>query len=107
MIDMQVAVDKLAGFQTCDEIADYLRSEGIVGNVGRHDSCPVALWLGKTTGQTASVAGYIIPGIASITEDKLVNEVIQTPQVIKDFIKKFDSRLYPDLIERKKSNSGL
>lgn len=55
MIDLQVAFDKLAGFDTHGEIARFLREEGIQGELTNGKSCPLAVWMASVTGQAIYV----------------------------------------------------
>lgn len=49
MIDFQVAFDKLAQFQTADEIADFLNVEEIKAIPGDANSCAISAWMKRTT----------------------------------------------------------
>lgn len=44
MIDFQVAYDKLAQFETAEELADFFKYEGITGYKKQAKHCPIANW---------------------------------------------------------------
>lgn len=98
MIDPQVAFDKLNGFQTPDELAEYFKSEDIQGTKATHENCPIAKWMTKTTGMTSSAAHFIL--ILDARSDFFVS----TPKVMLDFMALFDAGHYPELVENRESN---
>lgn len=101
MIDPQVAFDKLNGFQTPKELADFFNSEGIKGAKAAHADCPVATWMTKTTGMQTSVADSII------ILDQRSNFSISTPQVMNDFIVRFDRGEFPELEDNREGKYRL
>lgn len=89
MIAPEVAVDKLAGFQTADEVARFLAGEGVTGVVGAVEFCPVAQWLRKTTGADRV---FVYPGELHVADHHR-----DTPEAVARFISFFDSTAYPEL----------
>lgn len=94
MIDPQVAFDKLNGFQTPKELADYFKSEGIKGTKAGHEVCPIANWMTKTTGMRTSVAAYVI--VLDVRSDFCET----SPSLLVDFMSEFDRGDYPELEEK-------
>lgn len=90
MIDPIVAFDKLAGFQSAREIADYFRSEGIRGFRMDAFSCPIAAFMQDQTGRRFSVCRDDV----STNDDQFAFE---TTTPMADFIVNFDYGLYEDL----------
>jgi hypothetical protein len=93
MIDPQVAFDKLNGFQTPKELADYFKSEGIKGYKASHVDCPIASWMTKTIGMRTSVAGYVV------VLDARSNFFVKTPPVLTKFMTIFDRGDFPELLK--------
>ena len=55
VIDLQVAVDKIRGFDTAEDIAGFLIDQGVTGLPGSRVACPIAMWLRRTTGRMTVV----------------------------------------------------
>jgi hypothetical protein len=91
MIDPQVAFDKLSNFETEHELANFFREEGITGRRKSHDRCPIAQWMKQTTGMRTSVGPHISP------MDARSKFYAYTPDVLLEFIIKFDRGDYPEL----------
>lgn len=92
-IDIGVARDKLAGFQSADELAGFLMDEGIKGRRQMSNSCAIAVWMKKTTGVSVGVS------MTELWEDHYTPRVqpIKHNEVLKDFVVKFDNHQYPEL----------
>lgn len=103
MIDFVVARDKIAQFQCADDIADFLRYEGVNGVIGQADICPIASWMRITTGAPVcvSVRTMWIDESTSdtVSFDPSVEE--KNTQAMTDFVREFDAGIYPDLISPK------
>lgn len=100
MIDFGVAYDKLAQFETADEIAEYFRGEGIKGSCGLYSSCAIAVWMTKTTGRMAHVSTsdiWVIGEQSPIGDRVTLNHT----DAMMDFVYHFDHGHYPDLIDKK------
>lgn len=103
MIDFHVAADKLAGFQTADEIAEYLQHEGIKAYQQAGDSCAISVYMNNLTGQKVFTGGqtmFLNPpsmrdGCIDLSESE-DHHPLSSP--MKQFITNFDSGLYPDLV---------
>lgn len=95
MIDFTVAYDKLAQFETADDIAEYMESCGIKATRGQMRSCAVSQWMKEQTGT------IIRTGVSSITtydvNDSYVDSFMVN-SVVADFIRNFDYGDYPQLV---------
>lgn len=103
MIDAQVAFDKLAGFQSAYEIADFFRSEGIKGFKASHNLCPIATWMSKATGIYSSAADHILVQDGNFSplegEKFSLDFRVKVTPVMKEFMKKFDRGDFPELLK--------
>lgn len=104
MVDIGVVVDKLHGFETADEIADFFRYRGIKAYPQEARSCAISQFVAEETG----LAGHIV----TTTRDLSVQEVVKGSQyeyyeelycmehsaAMVEFIRKFDTGAYPDLV---------
>lgn len=106
MIDFGVAFDKLAQFETANDLADYFASEGVQGYKGAEESCPIANWMREQTGCLVSVTG---DGISRYNEDEeefieshyevWLNENFRNPtDAMLNFIIEFDGGDFPQLV---------
>lgn len=93
MVDLQVAYDKLAQFETAEEIATFLRGYGIKAYRRKSTTCAVAMFLEQMTGSPVSVGPSSI-GLAQKPGTIIVNNT----KAIEQFIIRFDLGHYPDLI---------
>lgn len=101
MIDYIVARDKLAQFETADEIADFFRREGVQGEKGMSDRCPIAQWMTEQTGGPIVVSTLEMWNAGA--EDFLDNDTIHRinhTEAMTDFVDRFDSGFYSDLQAR-------
>lgn len=79
----------LAEFDTSDDIATYLRTEGITGTPCNALECPIAEWLNKVTGMTATVGGTdLILDDESPTSFR--REFFEMTPAMQTFIERFD-----------------
>lgn len=91
MIDFTVAYDKLAQFDTPDEIVKYLKFEGIKALRANAKFCAVSEYMKNMTGQdiqTVSLRVY--------NEDE--NYSKPTTLAMCEFIRRFDHGDYPELV---------
>lgn len=96
MIDFIVARDKLAGFETPDEIADYLKHEGIKACPGESDRCAIAVWAQKTVG-TNDIRVSRFEMWKGTWGGVNLNILGHTP-AMELFTERFDCGLYPELV---------
>lgn len=90
MIDPQVAFDKLAQFETPNELAEYLKTQGFVGRRSQVYSCPIANYMKTLTEFEFAVDTFRIDHWASRTK-------FITTTAIRDFVTLFDSGYFPEL----------
>lgn len=102
MIDLGVAYDKLAQFETSQEIAEYLQSEGVKGLRASSDRCAIAVWVQDLTGQQVLVnpGGMYTLVLNDETGIMGYKEQFENTEAMYEFICMFDSGQYPDLIIR-------
>lgn len=85
------AVGKLAAEGDADQIADYLFTHGHTGRVGESETCPVHRYLRAVTGRDVAVApGMLLPDNGPY---------VGMPEVVTEFVRRFDRGDYPDLID--------
>jgi hypothetical protein len=94
-------LSKLSGFRQADDIAEFLRGEGIRGI--RHDpwAGPISEWILRDTGETLKSIG-VDGAICQATPCPTCGRGNQHyyykfPQPLKDFIDKFNLGGYPEL----------
>ena len=106
MIDIGVLVDKLNGFETSEEIADFLISQEIQAKPQKPESCAISKWVRQESGQV--VCTYINKDYSTNTETGEIFEgdFIDTSskahrmtETVGKFIREFDRGDYPELIE--------
>lgn len=98
MIDFQVAFDKLAQFETADELADFLLNEGIKAVPADANSCAISAWMKRTTeGEKIYTNTYSISEYSDSQEDAIHRASTTQPMI--DFIVDFDMCRYPALID--------
>lgn len=100
MIDFQVAFDKLAQFETADELAEFFQYEGIKAVQGDSNNCAISVWMKRTIEND-----HVFTNKFAITEypeninDGASNKA-RTTQPMFDFIMYFDHGLYQELIQK-------
>lgn len=87
---LEAAVATLARFEYPQEIAEFLRAEGITGAPAHAAKCPAAVWLQRTVGHD----GVRVSGTISIRHANGTTTVMITPPVVYDFYKAFDAGEY-------------
>jgi hypothetical protein len=96
---MRLAVGKLAGFSSAQEVREFLASEGVKATPKKSDSCAIAHYLHRETEQIVSVHR----GGVTVWEETLPfnfnrTQVAQHTAAMLDFINHFDHGDYPELI---------
>jgi len=93
IVDPQVAMDKLTGLGSSQAIADYLAVERVLGILATGQSCPVAVYLQRVTGQVPLV------GIGSWHPNRFDIDRPWYPHSdpVRAFIRDFDAGCYPEL----------
>lgn len=99
MIDPIVAYDKLAGFEGADDIAKFLKSQGILGRMGDADKCPIAQWMQQQTGMKVRV--FMGPDDEGVQWGQVIanedGEHRPLTQAMSEFVGCFDEGQYPGL----------
>lgn len=106
MIDFRVAFDKLAQFETPDEIADFFRGEGLKAECSSSDKCAISQWMTSTTGKkvfTSICNMYLEPLCKSRSnmDWETAKDSIELTYAMRQFVYNFDSYQYPDLANKK------
>lgn len=100
MIDFQVAFDKLAQFETADELAEFFRYEGIKAIPWDSNNCAVSAWMKRTIGKESVYSStYAVSEYDDNSKECIVNRA-RTTLPMDDFIEKFDMYFYPELIQK-------
>lgn len=95
MIDVQVARDKIAQFESPDELAAYFLEEGICGMIQKSDRCPIAVWMKQQTGEEIHVSAS---GMwRQVSAESGLQDFIEHTPVLTSFVLKFDALNYPEL----------
>ena len=110
-VDIGVLVDKLDGFETSQEIAQFLQSQGITARRRRPDSCAITQWI-KQESDNENIQTYIErdwsgnrefgeirDGNYDVGFDAFHGAIYRTSEVVAQFIREFDNGQYPDLID--------
>jgi hypothetical protein len=102
MIDFRVAAEKLAGFETADEIAEFLKDYQIQATCEDGMKCALAMWLQQVTGEPGIMVSlhttyYKAPFHEYYIELEKAEDVFDNTQAMIEFIEKFDMGEYPDL----------
>jgi hypothetical protein len=99
-IDVSVAHDKLTGFQSADELAEFFKQEGIQGSCGLATSCAIAKWMQQTTGRLIAVSKDEMWDETDEDIDYLTakDKLVKHNEVLSDFVFKFDRGYYPELV---------
>lgn len=99
MIDFGVAFDKLAQFETPDEIADFLQEHGIKGLRSAAESCPISTWIRTQTGEFTR-SNRMTVRVFDSPDDMSFRDWRETSEGMKHFMFAFDGGCYPELIGR-------
>lgn len=79
------------------EIAQFLKAQECKGYISEPNSCPIAVYLSKETGQPAFVSADCIYLNKASDPSYLTEEEI--PIAVEDFIFRFDDGEYPELLK--------
>lgn len=103
MLDFQVAFDKLAQFETADEIAEFLGGQNIKAVPQSGDRCAISAFMTGSTGMRVFTGGrsiFIDPprnfdgGVRLTDADDYRDLTI----AMQDFVHKYDDNQYPELV---------
>jgi hypothetical protein len=96
-------LNRLGKFETPDQLADYLRSEGIKGVPTDPKDCPMARLLNrgreKSPYRYRMGAAFVRQARKNEGDEGRTVKSYKVPDVVSRFVVRFDSGLYPDLME--------
>lgn len=96
MVDPQVAWDKLAQFESSEELRLFFNAEEITGVIGHASQCPIATWMREATGYKVVTVGGSIKVWGDGTSWTDFMQFPHTP-ASSEFINRFDHGNYPEL----------
>jgi len=100
MVDINVVYDKLCGFETADELAAFLASQGVKGEPQDATGCAITRFVMMQTGfDTVSTNTESLLLYGPDGEGLVFNK--PHTDAVADFIQGFDHGRYPDLVEPK------
>ncbi len=108
MIEVSVLVDKLNGM-TCDEIYEYLKLQGVQGEVQSETSCVLAQWLRRESGVDVAVGvhqqvygharfGVVVYEGENFFLNGTYGDFYQLDPGPQAFIGAFDNEMFPELV---------
>ena len=100
-IDVGVLVDKLNNFQSSDEIAEFLRGEGIRATMFDSKSCAISKWVSREAGVPVSTGTALLhtwdPNETAYR--KIMGKEFPLSSAAKAFVTNFDGGMYQDLVD--------
>lgn len=99
MTDLSVVIEKLHGFETADDLADFFRSYGIVAQPRDARSCAVSRFVASETGLVPTTNMSAITFYEDESEEFNTLSYSHT-DAIRMFVDQYDRGAYPDLIEK-------
>lgn len=103
MIDFHVAYEKLASLQSCEDLADFFRHQGIKGTRQHAELCPITEWMTQQTGLNIRTNTMTVRAVRDVERGVALARTIEgtdrehTP-AMASFVINFDLGLYSDLI---------
>lgn len=109
MIDFDVAFDKLASFESAQEIADFLKGYQVKGYRFQAGRCPISRWMSHQTGLIVRTGNARVRAVHYDPDTLVVYGTVETvlkntiavkenTDAMRAFILSFDGAAYPDLI---------
>lgn len=95
MADLDVVMDKLHSFETSDDLAMYLMEYGIKATPRKSRECAITKFVMEETGLTSVATTNV--DITAVCDE--VKTVINNTEAISEFVERFDSFSYPELID--------
>lgn len=96
-VDIDVVMNKLQSLETADELADLFSGYGIKAFPRQPNACAIAQFVKNETG--LKIRTNTICTNYENEEGELIGEYYYHTDAMKDFIRKYDTGLYPDLID--------
>src|ERR1051325_7893263 len=99
MADFEVVIDKLHGFETAEDIAEYFRHYGIKGTVANATACAITRFIEEETGEVGQYSTS--PSfVTKIGNNNIMNMAsIRNTTAMVEFIHKFDLGKFPELVD--------
>lgn len=96
MIDFDVAYDKLAQFETANEIAELFEDYGVKALKGFPDRCAVTVWMRQQTQLNIRTNHH---SVRALKENGyyIVDSYRTHTRALEEFVSKFDEGCYPSL----------
>lgn len=103
LAEMRIAVapylEKLAGFETSDQIRDFLVQEGVKANRMSGNSCAIAQYVRQGSGVERITTGYGSTFAWIESGDGMSPKLIDMhTHAMTAFVHRFDKGLYPELV---------
>lgn len=101
MADISVVFDKLKGFETADELAEFFRGYGVKARPGRARACAISKFVVEETGvmRVCSDANSVCTYEANDLGNSPIVTTLLCTEAMAEFIRKYDRGCYPSLIE--------
>lgn len=97
MADLQVVMEKLQGFETEEDLADYLHDYGIVARPRQARSCAIAKFVKIETGLDVVVVNSDAVRIENV--DGFTTGSFRHTNAMANFVANYDRGWYPELVE--------
>lgn len=91
----QLMMDTLNAFESPDEIADFLRMNGVKGEVQDGEACVITNWF---LTETDALACSTTERMVTVMDENYNDWVYDTSDTVNQFIVAFDDWAYPELI---------
>lgn len=105
MIDFRVAADKIAQFQTAEEIAGYLGEQGVRAIPECGTDCAIARYMQDATGVKNVFVGtaqiFLNPPMDTecVVDIDAAEDTYDHTPAMRDFVTRYDMGAYPELVE--------
>lgn len=96
---MAVALAKLNEFETADDIAKFLESQGVKGVIGDSRNCPLAVWLKRAVVYNDISVGWNTCATFGLPNTVGAVAAFATSEVMRAFYNAFDYGHYPALLK--------
>lgn len=98
----EVAMDKLYGFETADEVAEFLQDQGIKAQRASATSCAISKWVSEVTGE------FVTTGPTSMSVGNLCEyQAFYHTKAVSEFIVLFDNGFFPELSTPRSSEGKI
>lgn len=105
MADLSVVMDKLQGFETAEDLADFFRGYGIKAQPRNARMCAISQFVVEETGLEGIVTNtecvtHYMEDDGNEDYDYEYQAIYSSPhtQAMEEFVKNYDRGYYPDLV---------